>query len=89
MDKVSRAANVGDGIVSSWTLVVADASNHSNGINVTAKRARLFLTMSSDLVHPVVIRISHGLVSPPPCVEQFRDGKLDSAMQQRTQVRKA
>jgi hypothetical protein len=52
MDEVSGAANVGDGLVSRWVLVVADASNHSNGINVAAKRARLFLSMSSDLVHP-------------------------------------
>ena len=90
MDEASGAANVGDGFVSCWVLVVADASNHSNGINVAAKRARLFLSMSSDLVHPVVIRISQGrLVSVPPCAEQFRDGKLDSAMQRTTQVRKA
>jgi hypothetical protein len=66
MDEVSRAANVRDGFVSCWVLVVADASNHSIGINVAAKRARLILTMSSDLVHSVVIRTSQGrLVSFP------------------------
>jgi len=47
MDEASGAANVGDGIVLCWVLAVADASNHSSGINITAKRARLFLSMTS------------------------------------------
>ena len=41
--------------MSRWPLVVANAANHSTGINVTAKSTRKFLSMSSDLVHPVAI----------------------------------
>lgn len=71
--------------VSCWLLVVANALNHSNGINVIAKRIRLFLCMSQGLVIPMTTDFAGpACFVPGLSVSPFRNRKPDSAMQGET-----